>query len=137
MHQRNVTVFADGQIDRSPVRLGDGGSGTAARLALLASDGRLDVGERLLRDSIVGTRFLGTIVERATVAGRDAVVGEVAGTAFRTGEHRLLLDPDDDLGEGFVLRWVAPGSAGRDRSGSGIAVQAAACPLGCRLSWTL
>jgi proline racemase len=98
-HQRNVTVFADGQIDRSPC-----GSGTAARLALLAADGQLGVGERLVHDSIIGTRFHATITERTSVAGREAVVAEVTGEAYRTGEHRFVLDPYDDLGEGFVLR---------------------------------
>jgi hypothetical protein len=45
-----------------------------------------------------------TITERTSVAGRDAVVAEVTGEAYRTGEHRFVLDPYDDPGEGFVLR---------------------------------
>jgi proline racemase len=88
-HQRNVTVFADGQVDRSPC-----GSGTSARLALLSPGGVLT------HDSIVGSRFLGRITSR-TEAG---VVTEIEGTAYRTGEHRFTLDPDDALGTGFVLR---------------------------------
>jgi proline racemase len=87
-HQRNVAVFADGEVDRSPC-----GSGTSARLALL------DVDE-LRHESIVGTTFLGRIVERTP----EGVITEVEGTAFRTGEHRFVLDPRDDLGTGFVLR---------------------------------
>src|SRR5690606_6860417 len=51
-HQRNVTVFADGEVDRSPC-----GSGTAARVALLAEAGRLGDGEVLTHDSVIGTRF--------------------------------------------------------------------------------
>ncbi|WP_329260338.1 proline racemase family protein [Actinoallomurus sp. NBC_01490] len=88
-HQRNVTVFADGEVDRSPC-----GSGTSARLALLCPDGVLT------HDSIVGTRFLGRVVDH-TEAG---VITEVEGTAHLTGEHRFTLDPDDALGTGFVLR---------------------------------
>jgi len=98
-HQRNVTVFADGEVDRSPC-----GSGTSARAALLAADGRLDPGRTLTHDSIVGTRFLARVVERVAAEGRDAVVTEVEGAAFRTGEHRFVLDPRDPLGTGFALR---------------------------------
>jgi proline racemase/trans-L-3-hydroxyproline dehydratase len=94
-HQRNVTVFADGQIDRSPC-----GSGTSARLALLAADGELGRGDDLRHDSIVGTTFLGRILGE-TPAG---ILTEVEGTAYRTGEHRFVLDPRDELGTGFVLR---------------------------------
>jgi proline racemase len=96
LHQRNVTVFADGEVDRSPC-----GSGTSARCALLAADGVLaDDGRTLRHDSIVGTTFLARIVG-VTAAG---VLTEVEGTAFRTAEHRFILDPRDPLGTGFVLR---------------------------------
>src|SRR5690606_37410972 len=57
--QRNVTVFADGEVDRSPC-----GSGTAARVALLAATGELADGETLTHDSIIGTRFHARIAER-------------------------------------------------------------------------
>jgi proline racemase/trans-L-3-hydroxyproline dehydratase len=87
-HQRNVAIFADGEVDRSPC-----GSGTSARLALL------DVDE-LRHDSIVGTTFTGRIVERTP----EGVVTEIEGTSHRTGEHRFVLDPRDELGTGFVLR---------------------------------
>ncbi len=87
-HQRNVTVFADGEVDRSPC-----GSGTSARLALLDRD--------LPRhESIVGTTFSGRIVERTA----EGVITEIEGTSYRTGEHRFVLDPRDELGTGFVLR---------------------------------
>lgn len=98
-HQRNVTVFADGEVDRSPC-----GSGTSARVALLAADGRLGDGQVLVHDSIVGTRFLARVVEHTFAHGIAAVVPEVEGLAHRTGEHVFVLDPDDSLGTGFVLR---------------------------------
>jgi proline racemase len=97
--QRNVTVFADGEVDRSPC-----GSGTSARLALLHAAGRLAVGEPLRHLSIVGSEFVGRVVEETEVAGRPAVVTEVEGSAYRTGRAEWELDPDDPLGEGFVLR---------------------------------
>lgn len=98
-HQRNVAIFADGELDRSPC-----GSGTSARVALLAADGRLPQGAELQHDSIVGSRFRARVVERVTAEGRDAVVTEVEGSAHRTGEHRFVLDPRDPLADGFVLR---------------------------------
>jgi proline racemase len=97
--QRNVTVFADGEVDRSPC-----GSGTSARLALLDRSGRLPRGAELRHLSIVGSEFTARVVADADVAGIPAVVTEVEGSAYRTGEHVFLLDPDDPLGEGFLLR---------------------------------
>ncbi|HST48501.1 MAG TPA: proline racemase family protein [Jatrophihabitans sp.] len=98
-HQRNVTVFADGEVDRSPC-----GSGTSARLALLADDGRLGPGGVLRHDSIVGTTFLGRVVARQTAESRPAVITEIEGMAYRTGTATFSLDPDDPLGTGFLLR---------------------------------
>jgi len=97
--QRNVAVFADGEVDRSPC-----GSGTSARLALLDRSGRLPRGGELLHRSIVGSEFRGRVVGEADVAGIPAVVTEVEGSAFRTGEHVFTLDPDDPLRDGFSLR---------------------------------
>jgi proline racemase len=88
--QRNVTVFADGEVDRSPC-----GSGTSARLAILHAQGRLRVGDELRHRSIVDT---------TTVAGRAAVVTEVEGQAHLTGRHAFSLDPADPIGTGFLLR---------------------------------
>ena len=94
-HQRNVAVFADGEVDRSPC-----GSGTCARVALLAGEGALADGDVLRHDSVTGTTFLARVADRAP----EGVIVEVEGTAFPTGEHRFTLDPDDPLGTGFVLR---------------------------------
>ncbi|WP_406047413.1 proline racemase family protein [Kribbella sp. NBC_00889] len=98
-HQRNVTIFADGELDRSPC-----GSGTSARIALLAEDGRLPIGHTLKHDSIVGTTFLGRVVEHVEADGHQAVVTEVTGAAYETGQATFTLDPRDPLGTGFVLR---------------------------------
>ena len=97
--QRNVAVFADGEVDRSPC-----GSGTSARLALLHAEGRLPRGAPLRHLSIVGSEFTGRVVDETEVAGRPAVVTEVEGSAYRTGRATFELDPDDPLGEGFLLR---------------------------------
>ena len=97
--QRNVTVFADGEVDRSPC-----GSGTSARLALLDASGRLGRGDPLRHLSIVGSEFTGRVVGETDVAGRPAVITEVEGSAHRTGRHVFELDADDELGTGFLLR---------------------------------
>ncbi len=95
LHYRNVAIFADGEVDRSPT-----GSATSARTALLAADGQLSEGQRWRNDSIIGTSFHAALIGRAP----DGVLTEVEGMAYRTGEHRFLLDPRDPLGTGFVLR---------------------------------
>jgi proline racemase len=99
VYQRNVTVFADGEVDRSPC-----GSGTCARLAILADQGLVAAaGPSLRHESIVGSVFTGTVLGTTSVAGRDAVIPQVTGTAYRTGEHTFLVDPADPLIPGFVL----------------------------------
>jgi proline racemase len=95
LHHRNVAIFADGEVDRSPT-----GSATSARTALLAADGALDSWETWRNDSIVGTTFHARAIGETT----DGLLTEVEGTAFRTAEHRFVLDRRDPLGTGFVLR---------------------------------
>jgi proline racemase len=85
-------VFADGEVDRSPC-----GSATSARMALL------DVPE-LLHRSVVGSEFRAWIGGRTEVAGRPAVITEVEGSAHLTGRHEFVLEPQDELGTGFLLR---------------------------------
>ncbi len=97
--QRNVTIFADGEVDRSPC-----GSGTSARLALLDASGELPRGEMLRHEGIVGSVFTARVSGAARAGDNAAVVTEVEGSAFRTGVHEFYLDPADDLGTGFLLR---------------------------------
>jgi proline racemase len=99
LSQRNVTVFADGEVDRSPC-----GSGTSARLALLDASGELPRGATLRHESIVDSLFTARVSGEGDVAGKPAVITEVEGSAFRTGAHELYLDPDDPIGTGFLLR---------------------------------
>ncbi len=95
LHQRNVAIFADGEVDRSPT-----GSATSARTALLVADGVIAEGQTWRNDSIVETTFHA----RAIGHTPGGLLTEVEGTAFRTGEHRFFLDPRDPLETGFVLR---------------------------------
>ena len=80
------------------------GSGTSARLALLDARGRLPRGETLRHLSVIGTEFEGRVVGEAEVAGRPAVLTEIAGRAHLTGYHQFVLADEDELGTGFLLR---------------------------------
>jgi len=94
--QRNITVFADGEVDRSPC-----GSGSSARLALLFRDGRIGIGDVFTHQSIIGTQFM------CSVLGSDAkgdVSTEITGSASLTGRHTFVLQSNDELADGFLLR---------------------------------
>ena len=95
---RNVTVFAGEQVDRSPC-----GTGTAAVMAVLDAMGLLASDHPFVHESIVGTRFRGTVRRRTEVGDHAAIVPEIEGSAWITGEHTFLIDDDDPLKEGFVL----------------------------------
>ncbi|MGI8407616.1 MAG: proline racemase family protein [Actinomycetota bacterium] len=97
--QRNVTIFADGEVDRSPC-----GSGTSARLALLDASGELPRGSQLIHRGIVDTAFTAEVTGDAAVGEGRAVITEVEGSAFLTGHHEFVLDPHDPVGTGFILR---------------------------------
>ena len=97
--QRNVCVFADREVDRSPT-----GTGTAGRVAQLVASGRLGMGEAIVNESIVGSAFRGRALERTRVGPYDAVVPEVAGRAAIVGFGTWVVDPEDALGAGFFLR---------------------------------
>ena len=66
--------------------------------------GRLAPGGTLVHDSVVGSRFTAKVIGRATVDGHDAVIPQVSGMAYKTGEHTFTVDPYDPLVPGFVLR---------------------------------
>ncbi|WP_284982515.1 proline racemase family protein [Arthrobacter sp. efr-133-TYG-118] len=99
LSQKSVTIFADGQVDRSPC-----GSGTASRVAVLSARGRLEGGRALHNTSIVGATFIGKVSERSQTGGSEQVIPTVTGTSYITGRHEFILDERDELGAGFVLR---------------------------------
>jgi len=97
-HLRNVTIFADAEVDRSPC-----GTGTAAVMAVLSEMGVLSEDSSFVHESIVGSLFTGRIVDRAQVGDKPAIVPEIQGSAWITGEHTFLIDGDDPLKAGFRL----------------------------------
>ena len=98
-HSRNVCVFANGEVDRSAT-----GSGVSARAALHAAKDGLKPGEKLVIESLIDTTMDVEISEVTSFGPYSAVIPKVAGTAFFTGQHCFLIDPDDPLKEGFLIR---------------------------------
>ena len=98
IHSRNVCIFADGQVDRSPT-----GTGVSARLAIHAARGDIEIGERITIESIIGTRFEGVAVRKTRCGAFDAVVPRVSGQAYITGRHSFVVDPNDPLSKGFLI----------------------------------
>ncbi|KRL38136.1 proline racemase [Liquorilactobacillus uvarum DSM 19971] len=96
---KNVVVFGNGQIDRSPC-----GTGTSAKIAILAAQNKLKLGQTLINESILGTKFQGKFVQRAEIApGVAGVIPEIKGSSFITGFNRFVIDPEDPLKNGFEL----------------------------------
>src|SRR4029079_2152117 len=109
-HRRNTVVVSTGKLDwerpsswtgaldRSPC-----GTGTCAKIATLYARGKLPLDKPFRHEGILGTVFTGKLLERASVGTFDAVVPELAGTAWITGFAQYALDPDDPFPEGFTV----------------------------------
>jgi proline racemase len=95
---RNVAIFSDAGAERSP-----GGTGTAAVMAVLDAMGLIGADTPFVHESLIGTRFTGRIAARTTVGEYPAIVPEIEGAAWITGEHTFIFDDDDPLKEGFRI----------------------------------
>ncbi len=95
---KNAVVFPPGAIDRSPC-----GTGTCARLALLHKGGYIQIGEEFTNYSLIDSVFKGKIVDTIDYYGYQAVIPEITGSAYITGFHNFVLDPDDKKANGFLL----------------------------------
>lgn len=93
---RNVVVFGNSQADRSPC-----GTGTSAKLATLSAWGEIVVGEEFIYESFIGTLFKGVILEETEIGGYSAVIPQITGSAYITGQSTYLIDPTDPLKYGF------------------------------------
>jgi trans-L-3-hydroxyproline dehydratase len=94
----NAVVVQPGKIDRSPT-----GTGASARMAVMRARGEMQVGDRYLARSIIGSEFLGRIEADAEVGGRPAIVPSISGRAWITGTRQDMLDPDDPWPAGYRL----------------------------------
>ncbi len=99
VHSRNVCVFAEGEVDRSPT-----GTGVSGRLAIQFARGEVKIGESLVIESILGSTFNCTVRKSIKMGDYSAVVPEVTGSAFITGKHTFVIDPNDSFKEGFIFR---------------------------------
>jgi proline racemase len=96
---RNVCVFADGEVDRSPT-----GSGVSGRMALHYAKGELAVGQNMTIESILGSRFTGEVARTQDYGPYEAVIPKVSGDAYVCGVNKFVIQPDDALRHGFLLR---------------------------------
>lgn len=96
---RNVCIFAEGEVDRCPT-----GSGVSGRMAIHWKRGEIKGGEQMKIESITDSVFIGSVVKEIDYGPFKAVIPQVEGSAFITGMHTFVLDPDDPIKEGFILR---------------------------------
>ena len=88
---RNAVFYGDKAIDRSPC-----GTGTSARMAQWFAKGKLKQGEKFIHESIIGSKFTGTIEDVVTVAGKPAIVPGIEGWARIYGYNTIKIDDEDD-----------------------------------------
>ena len=98
-HSRNVCIFAEGEVDRSPT-----GTGVSARAAIHYARGEISIGESITIESIIGSTFTVKVNEITTFGKYKAIIPEVRGTAFITGKNSFWINPNDPLKDGFILR---------------------------------
>jgi trans-L-3-hydroxyproline dehydratase len=95
---RNVCVFAQAEVDRSPT-----GSGVTARLAAMHAKGQIGIGETRTFESIVGSRFSGSVARVTKAGAHDAIIARVGGRAFYSGKAEFTVEEEDELGRGFLV----------------------------------
>jgi proline racemase len=106
----NAVAIQPGKIDRSPT-----GTGASARMAVLRAKGQMQVGDRYLARSIIGSEFLGRIEADTTLGGRPAIIPSISGRAWITGTRTEMLDPADPWPGGYRLSdtWPTIGKVGK------------------------
>ena len=98
-HSRNVCIFAEGEVDRSPT-----GTGVSGRLAIHHHRGEIEKDQPIVIESIIGSKFTGRVVEEATFGAYAAIIPEIQGEAHIVGRNELWINPNDPLKDGFILR---------------------------------
>lgn len=98
-HSRNVCIFAEGEVDRSPT-----GTGVSARMAIHFERGEIEIGQPMIIESIIGSKFTCRVFETIKFGQFDAIIPEVEGRSFIIAQNEFVIDPDDPLKDGFLLR---------------------------------
>ncbi|MFY0630614.1 MAG: proline racemase family protein [Flavobacteriaceae bacterium] len=96
---RNVCIFAEGEVDRSPT-----GSGVSGRMAIHKARKEINDGKTMSIESITGSVFKGSIIREEDYGSFKAVIPQVEGTAHITGKQTFVIDPNDPMKDGFILR---------------------------------
>lgn len=96
---RNVCIFAEGEVDRCPT-----GSGVSGRMAIHYQRNEISIGESMKIESIIDTVFTGSVIENLNYGPHEAVIPQVEGTAHIVAQNEFLIDPNDPLQKGFILR---------------------------------
>ena len=96
---RNVCVFAEGEVDRCPT-----GSGVSGRMAIHKARNEINFGDTMSIESITNSVFIGSVVSEQDFGPFKAVIPQVEGTAHITGMQSFVIDPNDPMKNGFILR---------------------------------
>ena len=96
---RNVCIFAEGEVDRCPT-----GSGVSGRMAIHKARKEIDFGENMTIESITDSVFKGSVISEENYGPFTAVIPQVEGTAHITGMQTFVIDPNDPMKNGFILR---------------------------------
>ena len=99
LHSRNVCVFAEGEVDRSPT-----GSGVSGRVAIHYARGELALRQSITIGSILDTRFKVQVQSELAYGPHAAIIPRVTGSAFITAKCEFIIDPKDPLKDGFIFR---------------------------------
>jgi 4-hydroxyproline epimerase len=97
-HARNAVFYGDKAIDRSPC-----GTGTSSRMAQWAAQGKLQVGDDFVHESIIGTMFRGRVEATAQVGPFEGIIPSIEGWARMTGYNTIFIDDRDPLAHGFLV----------------------------------
>lgn len=97
-HARNAVFYGDKAIDRSPC-----GTGTSARMAQWAAQGKLKKGDSFIHESIIHSIFKGKVEDTLDFYGKSAIIPSIEGWAKVTGLNTIFIDDDDPYAHGFQV----------------------------------